>query len=63
MHKVIVTIKSDNKVEVKVEGHSGHTCTDITKALERALGETESDTKTEEYYKATITQTQQQKLS
>jgi acylphosphatase len=49
-HKIIVRILKDGSTEVKVEGHAGAGCTDLTKALEKALGSTTEDKKTDEYY-------------
>lgn len=56
MHKVIVKVAKDGKLEVKVEGQAGASCTDITKALEKALGTTLADKKTDEYYVKPIDQ-------
>ena len=63
MSQVIVRILPDGKVEVKVAGVGGAKCTDVTKALEKALGSTVSDKKTDEYYKTEAQVHQQQKQS
>lgn len=48
--QIIVTIAPDGAVEVKVEGHAGPGCRDLTKALEADLGQTEQDRRTSEYH-------------
>jgi hypothetical protein len=48
---VKIRIKPGGKVEVKVQGVTGPTCTDVTKSLQKALGNTINDQKTEEFYK------------
>jgi acylphosphatase len=59
-HKIIVRILKDGSTEVKVEGHAGAGCTDLTKALEKALGSTTEDKKTDEYYQQEQSQDQNQ---
>ena len=63
MSQVIVRILPDGKVEVKVAGVGGSSCRDVTKALEKALGNTVSDKVTDEFYKTTAQVKQQQKQS
>lgn len=50
-HRVKVKITADGKVEVSVEGMTGASCSDATKAVERALGTTTSDKRTSEFYR------------
>ena len=47
--EVIVTITPAGEIEVKVQGHAGPGCKDLTKQLEAALGETTGDAKTTEF--------------
>jgi hypothetical protein len=49
MKTITVTIAPDGKVTVHVQGVPGKTCTDITKAMETALGTVESIVLTSEY--------------
>ena len=48
--QIIVTITPEGAVEVKVEGHAGPGCHDLTKSLEADLGKTEQDRRTAEYH-------------
>jgi len=47
---VKIRIKPGGKLEVKVEGIKGPTCTDVTKTLQKALGDITSDKKTNEFF-------------
>jgi hypothetical protein len=49
MEQINVEIATDGKVTVSVKGVKGKSCTDVTKSLENALGQTTSDEKTREY--------------
>ena len=49
MEQIIITIDKDAEVKVEVQGHIGSGCTALTNEIERALGETTKDEKTEEY--------------
>ncbi len=49
--QIIVTITPDGAVEVKVHGHAGPGCKDLTKDIEAALGQTEQDRRTHEYHR------------
>jgi len=51
-----VRIKPGGKVEIKVEGVKGTSCSDLTKDLEKALGITIEDKKTSEFYQQINTQ-------
>jgi ABC-type phosphate/phosphonate transport system ATPase subunit len=62
MHKIKIKIK-DGKTVIKVEGHAGSGCQALTSELEKALGTTTGDTKTQEYYQAKTTENNTQKLS
>lgn len=48
--QIVVTIAPDGAVEVKVEGHAGPGCKDLTRELEAALGQTEQDRRTAEFH-------------
>lgn len=48
--QILVTISPDGAVEVKVQGHSGPGCRDLTRQLEEALGQTKADRMTAEYH-------------
>lgn len=48
--QIVVTIAPEGAVEVKVEGHAGPGCKDLTRGLEAALGQTEQDRRTAEYH-------------
>ncbi|MCK6473797.1 MAG: DUF2997 domain-containing protein [Planctomycetes bacterium] len=50
LRQIVVTIAPDGAVEVKVEGHAGPGCRDLTRALEADLGQTEHDRWTAEYH-------------
>lgn len=50
MHKIIVDVSPTGETKIKVEGVSGKSCKDLTKAIESALGETVKDTPTGEMY-------------
>ena len=54
-HKIIVTINPDGTTKIKVDGATGTSCKDATKALEAALGQTVKDEKTADYYKTKTT--------
>ena len=55
MERIDVEIATDGKVTVSVKGVKGKSCTDVTKSLEAALGQTVSDEKTREYHEHTET--------
>ncbi len=61
MAKIIAKIAKDGTTTFKVEGVQGAGCTDLTKALENALGRTVSTEQTSEYYEEQAQE--QQKLS
>lgn len=44
-----VTIAPDGRIEVKVAGHAGPGCRELTRQLQAALGRTESDRTTAEF--------------
>ena len=50
MAKIIITIAEDSTTTVAVNGVKGKSCTGLTKALEKALGQTTKDRKGPEYY-------------
>ena len=45
-----ITIDESGKTTVEANGFTGSSCTDATKAIERALGAVSHDTKKPEYY-------------
>ncbi len=59
-HKIIVRVSPEGKTEVQVDGMAGASCTDVTKAVEKALGKTVTDKKTTDYYKAQASVNQNQ---
>ena len=54
MEQIIITIDKDASVKVEVQGHAGSGCTSLTKEIERALGETTKDEKTQEYHQRAL---------
>lgn len=48
MSELIIEIKPDGAVTVSVEGMKGSGCKDVTKAIEKALGTTQSTKPTKE---------------
>ncbi len=48
--RITVTISPEGEVEVKVQGHGGSGCKDLTRQLESALGQTTGDKPTAEYH-------------
>jgi len=49
MHQVIITISTDGKMAVEVNGVKGESCRDLTAKL-RGIGKVEGDDNTPEYY-------------
>jgi hypothetical protein len=47
--RIIIRIDPSGNPTIKVEGHPGPGCKDITKAVEKALGTVVSDKTTNEY--------------
>jgi len=62
MPKLTIVVSPTGEVETKVDGVKGAKCTDITKALEKALGKTVSSKKTGEYYEQPNTVENKQNL-
>jgi len=50
MHKITVKITAEGKTEIAVDGVTGRSCKDITKAIEAALGRVEADTTKPEFH-------------
>lgn len=48
--RITVRVKPDGKVEVSVDGLKGSSCSDATKAIEKALGATTSDKRTPDFF-------------
>jgi hypothetical protein len=48
---ILVTIGPTGETTVSVQGGTGPSCQDLTRALEAALGTTTRDTPTPEYYR------------
>ena len=57
--EIIIDISPTGETEIKVQGCPGPSCKDLTKGLEKALGKTVSDKKSQEYYKQVETEKQQ----
>ena len=49
MERVIITIDQNGNATAKAEGHPGPGCKNLTKAVEKALGNVTSDKHTSEY--------------
>lgn len=47
---ITITIADGGGTEIKVEGHAGPGCKQLTEAIEKALGTVTSDTKTHEFH-------------
>lgn len=52
MARVIITIDKNGNATAKVEGHPGPGCKNLTRAVEKALGDVTSDKHTSEYSEA-----------
>jgi hypothetical protein len=52
MAKLTINIADGGATEIKVEGHAGPGCKQLTEAIEKALGSTTSSTKTPEFHMA-----------
>jgi len=50
MSEIIITIAKDGKTRVAVQGYSGAGCLALTASLEKALGATQDQWLTSEYY-------------
>lgn len=50
MEELDITISADGKISIHVKGVKGPACTDLTKALEAALGDVTEKSLTAEYY-------------
>lgn len=50
MEEIIINFDEQGNPDISVQGVKGKVCTDITKFLETALGNKQSDIKTREYY-------------
>ncbi len=55
MKQIIVLIDPDGNTEIEVQGMTGRSCRDATKALEEALGIVTQTTNTEDYYRQEVT--------
>jgi tRNA A37 threonylcarbamoyladenosine biosynthesis protein TsaE len=51
MTNLEITVDAEGGATVKVQGHAGPGCTEVTKAIEAALGKTTDDVKTPEFYR------------
>lgn len=47
--EIEITIAPDGQIEVKVAGHRGPGCKELTRQLRAALGRTEADRRTTEF--------------
>ncbi len=52
MEQITIDIAPTGEVKITVDGHSGPSCKDLTRGIEKALGKTTEDKKTGDYYKA-----------
>jgi hypothetical protein len=50
MQQVIITIAPDGSPTIKVNGITGQSCKDVTKTVERALGNVTSDKPTQDMF-------------
>lgn len=50
MRTIKVSIKPDGSTTIEVNGVKGEKCTSLTEGLEKKLGKTVSQQKTDEYY-------------
>lgn len=50
MEEIKIVIGKGGKITLGVHGLKGSACSDLTKKLEKALGDVESSRKTDEYY-------------
>lgn len=48
--QIIIEVDTTGAAKVEVKGHAGPGCKELTAQIERALGETAKDTKTNEYH-------------
>ena len=54
MQELEITIGTDGRVVVHVQGAQGQECTELTKALEQAVGTVEDRTYSPEYYEEPV---------
>jgi hypothetical protein len=54
MQELEITIGTDGRVVVHVQGTQGQECTELTKALEQAVGTVEDRTFSPEYYEEPV---------
>lgn len=52
--KMTISISPTGDVQVKVDGVKGASCKDVSKAIEKALGQVTSDKLTSEYYETPV---------
>ena len=53
-HEILITVDTDGKTEIAVNGVKGKKCSDITKDIEQALGNATSSKKTTDYYQPEV---------
>lgn len=54
METVTITIDADGNPTIETKGFTGSACKAATKDLEKALGQVESETLTDEHYKREV---------
>jgi hypothetical protein len=52
-HQVEITVEEDGATQIEVKGCAGKQCADITRDVERALGNVKGDVKKPEFYQQT----------
>ena len=58
MKTIQIIIDPDGELRLETKGFTGASCREASKALEQALGLTESDRPTSEFYQLAATQTE-----
>ena len=59
MPTITVEVSPEGETEIKVEGHCGPGCKELTRAIEKAIGHTTSDQLTPEFHRSAAQGAQQ----